>query len=77
MDDENTASIQEVRRVTAANELRRGMSEPEAAKYIGIGLSTLRKKRRAGTAPRHYFCGRRPIYTPEFCDEWIEKNAVE
>lgn len=53
-----------------------GISESQAAKRIGIGLSSLRRHRREGTAPKHAMVGRRPIYTPMWCDEWLASRVV-
>ena len=62
--------------------LPRGLSEVEAAKYIGMSPSFLRKDRMYGVlpgrtaGPRWVKVGKRIIYLREDLDAWLEKNLV-
>jgi len=50
------------------------ITERAAARYIGIGLSTLRKRRRNGDGPRHVTIGNRHLYRTSDCDDWLESK---
>lgn len=49
-----------------------GVTSAVAARYLGIGESTLRSRRREGTGPDFYRIGRRVFYQLADLDRWIE-----
>ena len=51
-------------------------SEADAAKYLGISLSNLRRKRRGGAGPRYVQLSARRIgYRTGDLDDHLERNA--
>ena len=62
---------------------RRGLCEEEAAAYLGISRSALRKARMNGPRrghippPTHVKAGRRVIYLREDLDAWLDQHRVE
>lgn len=53
------------------------MNAAAAAKYLGIGLSTLDKWRSAGQGPRYVRLGMRIFYRRKDLDSYIEAGVVE
>lgn len=51
------------------------LKEKDAAKYIGVSHSTLRRWRQKGIGPKHYRLGRPYFYTIAAIEEWM-KNEV-
>jgi excisionase family DNA binding protein len=51
--------------------LRKKLDTVEAAKYIGLGKSTLDKLRVAGGGPAFHKVGARVIYDPTDLDAWL------
>ena len=51
------------------------LSAKHAAKYLGIGPSTLAKWRVAGTSPKFVKMGRRVAYRRGDLDAWIEERV--
>jgi predicted DNA-binding transcriptional regulator AlpA len=53
-------------------DLRRKLSTPEAAAYLGLGKSTLDKLRLTGGGPRFITLGRRVVYDLVDLEAWTE-----
>jgi len=53
------------------------LSPKEAAKYLGLGFSTLGKWRLYGGGPRFAKAGNRVIYMRSELDAWISRRVVE
>ncbi len=59
---------------------RRGLTEAEAAVYIGCSRSTLRQGRMEGRRKGHFPCpphvklGRKILYLRDDLDRWLEEN---
>jgi hypothetical protein len=60
----------------------RAVSEEDAARYLGISQSSLRKGRMAGrrhaqmSSPPFVKMGRRVVYLIDDLDSWITKNRI-
>ncbi len=52
------------------NSHRRKMPTPDAATYLGIGVSTLNKMRVFGGGPKFIAIGTRVVYDPADLDNW-------
>lgn len=52
------------------NSHRRKMPTPDAAAYLGIGVSTLNKMRVLGGGPQFIAIGTRVVYDPADLDDW-------
>ncbi|HHA2904285.1 TPA: helix-turn-helix transcriptional regulator [Stenotrophomonas maltophilia] len=50
---------------------------PEAAKYLGVGISTLDKMRMEGRGPRYLKIGGRVFYRLADLDSYIEAAVIE
>jgi hypothetical protein len=57
--------------------LRRGLSEPEAALYVGLGSSKFRELVNAGIMPRPRLIGRRRIWDIDDLDAAFKALPVE
>jgi predicted DNA-binding transcriptional regulator AlpA len=57
--------------------LRRGLSEPEAALYVGLGSSKFRELVDAGVMPRPHLIGRRRIWDIDDLDAAFKALPVE
>ena len=57
--------------------LRRGLSEPEAALYIGLSSSKFRELVGAGVMPRPHLIGRRRIWDIDDLDAAFKALPVE
>ena len=54
------------------------MTPVDAARYLSLEVSTLKKRRRLGTGPKFYrFSSRCVRYLREDLDEWIDDHAVD
>jgi predicted DNA-binding transcriptional regulator AlpA len=53
------------------------MNAAEAAKLLGISISTLAKMRLYGTGPGYSKLGRRVVYRLEELEAWIAANRYE
>ena len=49
--------------------------ENEAAQYLSISLSTIRRRRRAGTGPEFYRIGKVIRYRREALEDYIKLNT--
>jgi excisionase family DNA binding protein len=54
--------------------LRRKLTTPEAATFLGLGKSTLDKLRLTGGGPAYSLIGRRVIYDPADLDAWVAQH---
>ena len=52
------------------------LSEPDAAFYIGMSVSFLRKARRVGQGPAYHQIGRRVVYGVTDLDAWLALHRV-
>ena len=52
------------------------LSEPDAAFYIGLSTSFLRKARRVGRGPAYHQIGRRVVYGVGDLDTWLARHRV-
>lgn len=52
------------------------LTPEEAAEYLSIGNSTMKKWRLAGEGPRYAKFGKSVRYRVEDLDAWIEENLV-
>jgi excisionase family DNA binding protein len=52
-------------------------TEQEAAKYLRMGLSTLRRKRKAGTGPKYKQDGHIIRYRRSWLDAWLNGQPVQ
>ncbi|KAF1704041.1 helix-turn-helix transcriptional regulator [Pseudoxanthomonas suwonensis] len=50
---------------------------PEAARYLGISISTLEKMRHEGRGPRYMKVGGRVFYRLSDLDAYLERSVVE
>jgi hypothetical protein len=57
--------------------LRRGLSEPEAAVYIGVSPSKFRELVGAGVMPRPHLIGRRRVWDIDDLDSAFKALPVE
>jgi excisionase family DNA binding protein len=53
------------------------LTEPQAASYLSISLSTLRRWRRSGVAPRHFRLGSIIRYRLNDLDQFIATNLTK
>ena len=49
---------------------------PEAARYLGVGQSTLERKRVDGTGPRFIRCGANVRYRAADIESWVSSRTV-
>jgi excisionase family DNA binding protein len=55
-----------------------GLTETEAASYLGLKVFTLRKWRREGSGPEYIRCGARLIrYMQVDVDDWLEQRKFQ
>jgi hypothetical protein len=57
--------------------LRRGLSEPEAALYVGLGASKFRELVGTGIMPRPHLIGRRRVWDIDDLDAAFKALPVE
>jgi len=57
--------------------LRRGLSEPEAALYVGLGASKFRELVDTGIMPRPHLIGRRRVWDIDDLDAAFKALPVE
>ena len=62
--------------MTAIAQTRR-LKVPEAANYLGVGISTLDKMRMEGRGPRYLKIGGRVFYRLTDLDAYIEAAVIE
>lgn len=51
-------------------------TDMNAAVYMGVSVSLLRKWRFSGCGPKYYKVGRRVIYRRSDCDEFLASRAI-
>jgi predicted DNA-binding transcriptional regulator AlpA len=60
------------------DEQRNGLTEREAARYVGVSAAVFRLWRAAGTGPLYYRAGPKLIrYRRRDLDEWIEARLSQ
>jgi predicted DNA-binding transcriptional regulator AlpA len=52
------------------------LAAKEAAKVLGLSSSTLAKLRLSGNGPVYCKLGRRVIYRPQDCREWLQSRVA-
>ena len=55
---------------------RAGLAPADAAKFLGVGYSTLKKWRTEGTGPRYAKVGASVLYRPRDLEDWLEAHLV-
>ncbi len=72
--DDGSGSRKGSKMTEAIKNARKKLRTAEAAKYVGLGLSTIEKLRVFGGGPAYFKLGKSVVYDPDDLDAWMASN---